>query len=299
MRQFLVSEKCLEFCNRILRFKIVEAKSRIEKQFAEHLCSQGILCREGSKMYKLLPQEVPAIDSLRDKFQLLDVSLLPLGEGVYSERTISALLNNNSKRRLTSGDKSKLKSIGIHVKEDGEIFLRSGGGCSLNGEAIPFQPKCYYVFPSISIPDVCGATKITSIENKAYFQDYTPVKGELVILTPGMNLSPLLNIGRFLDFKLIEHVPDLDYRGMEISVAILKWLKGASVRVPKSLDKLLPYLQDVNARDSKKQWQDIEGFAYPTSILQLVSLNKWVEQEVFILLEDDDFELIRLSSRDS
>ena len=292
MQKFLENEECLRFLKRLMEFRVIQPKTPTERAFAQELIASSIVSRKG-RFIELLNQQVHFVKTLSEQFKIFDFTSFALPPGEYSHRTLSALIKDDSKTPLSNIEKSKLKSLGIYIKEDITLYVRVGKGVNLGGDSSSAQIQSLSI--NVSLPKVSGLRTILSVENKAYFSDVPLNEGELCVWTEGLNVGKvaLLLDGLFLQGYDVpfHHIPDLDPRGLQIAEVLKKQINNFHLIIPSNVDDVVKYRKSMIGESGKIPWRQVVVPNHPV-YRYLVDSNLWVEQETFITLDRSAFSCV-------
>jgi len=283
MTEFLSSKVCYELLNKLIKWRSVEATTLIQRNFVQSLISNGCAVREGKYISCSLTQQ-KELASLLNRFIVFQPKSTDLAPGLYSERVLSSMFKSHSKDSLSKNEKLELAKEGYFVKEDSELFIKAGTSVLVDGQRILDVMQTYRWM----IYDYVGVDRVLSIENKGYFKDYEPFANEIVVFCPGLDVVNVADFCKeFSPLTPVLHVPDLDPRGVVIASALMSEIENIfSIKLPATLNKLSPFIQQMTP--DKQSWG--ESFAIKGTVLEeLMEMNSWIEEEVFVILTESDF----------
>ena len=294
VKQFLQEPECLEFINRLLRHKAISAKTNLQKRFAEALVKNGLVYRK-LKFYAIDDKDKQGLDRLKSQFNVFDINSVLIPPGEYSHATLSAIIKKDSKIALSDFERSELSSIGVFLKEDRRIAVRGAYGTCFGNVPLGDVPTTLPVdFEDVPI---YGVDCVVSVENKAYFTDVNLLAGELLIWTEGLNVAKTHNFYRSVVQSGLSvdwfHIPDLDPRGVIIATSLKSRMPELELLIPNEVCEIEKYSRPMTGERGKVPWSKVSPPDHPV-FQYLVENDMWLEQEVFVMLQKEQFASISL-----
>lgn len=257
--------------------------------------------------------------SLSERLKVLESLGMKLPVGVIHSRVVAALLQENSKAKLSSETLAFLEQNGLQIQHNSLLRIRSQSPLKLHftgGRVEEIAPEDS-LNKELYLSDLALSqiTKISSglntelrlitIENHAAYCHFSLETDEVAVFQPGFDDRQVSLLLEKLVFSSRSHFGDLDQQGIEITLRHIP-LHPTPIELllptPNLLAKLLPHfslsLTDAEEAEIKRKLWRSEAFPLGLKdyLAPLIEEKRWLEQEVYALVPRTELFSITLLS---
>ncbi|MEH8018375.1 DUF2220 family protein [Rheinheimera muenzenbergensis] len=255
--------------------------------------------------------------SLAERLRVLESLGMKLPAGVVHSRVVAALLQENSKAKLSSETLTFLEQNGLQVQHNSLLRIRSQAPLKLHftcgrvEEIAPEESLNKELFLSdLALSQITNISsglnielRLITIENHAAYCHFSLESDELAVFQPGFDDRQIKILLEKLTFSCRSHFGDLDQQGIEIalrhiplhSTPVEFLLPEQELLVELLSHFALPITDEREGEWMRKNWRpEVFPDNLQRYLAPLITNKKWLEQEVMTLLPRQKLIFFRL-----